>query len=98
MEVTITKERLTAIDPNGIPMGYIRFPQIRPGLVTIDSVEVYAPFRSQGIENAMMEALLQHLTALSRKAALRCPFAQDYLQANPEWKHILPDSLHFTTY
>ena len=98
MEFTITKERITAVHSDGTPMGYIRFPQVRAGLVTVDQVEVHAPFRNQGVEDAMMEALLNHLASQGRKAALGCPFAQSYLQAHPQWKSLLPDSIHFTTY
>ena len=98
MEFSITKEQLTATDSDGTLMGYIRYPQIRAGLVTIDQVEVYSPFRNQGVESAMMEVLLRHLKVHGRRAALSCPFAQGYVESHPEWKSLLPDSLHFTTY
>lgn len=98
MEFTITKERLTAVHSDGTPMGHILFPQVRAGLVTIDQVEVYAPFRGQGVETAMMDTLFRHLVSQGRKAALRCSFAQDYVETHPQWKSALPGSLHFTTY
>ena len=98
MEFTITKERITAIHSDGSPMGYITFPQVRAGLVTVDQMAIHPPFRGQGVEDALMEALFRHLSTQGRKAALRCSFAQGYLQAHPEWKSLLPDSIHFTTY
>ena len=44
----------------------------------------------------MMEALFSHLSKLGMKAALTCPFAQQYLEKNPQWKNILPGEIHFT--
>ena len=98
MTFTIGKDRLTAADPDGTPMGYVSFPQIRAGLVNISQVVTYPGFRDRGVAEAMLEALFYHLIRTGRKAALTCPSAQQYLEAHSQWKTILPDSIHFTTY
>ena len=98
MTVSFEKERLTAIGPEGVSMGYIRFPGIRPGLVNITSVTVLPGFRGQGVEEAMMEALLCRLEETGRKAVLTAPIAQRYIADRPHWKHIPPDGLHLTTH
>ena len=96
MKVSFEKERMTIISGSHIPMGFIDFPQVRPGLVNITQVSVAPQFRGQGIEAAMMEALLNHLSRQDQKAALSSPFAQQYVGNHPEWKHILPEKIHFT--
>ena len=98
MTVSITKERLTALSSEGIPMGYITFPQVRAGLVNIDQVVIHPSFRGQGVAEEMMEALLRHLTKQGRRAALTSSFAQQYLENHPQWNHLLPGQIHFTTY
>ena len=96
MTFSYQKERLTAASPEGIPIGYIAFPRVRPGLVNISQTTVFPPFRGQHMEEAMMEALFSHLSKLGLKAALTCPYAQQYLEKNPQWKSILPGEIHFT--
>ena len=96
MKVSFEKERMTVISGSHIPMGFIDFPQVRPGLVNITQVSVAPQFRGQRIEDAMMEALLNHLPRQDQKAALSSPFAQQYVGNHPEWKHILPEKIHFT--
>lgn len=96
MTFSFQKERLSAVSPDGVPMGYIAFPRIRPGLVNISQTTVFSPFRGQQTEEAMMEALFSHLSERGLKAALTCPFAQQYLEKNPQWKKILPGQIHFT--
>ena len=98
MTFSITKERLTAINSDGVPMGFITFPQVRAGLVNIQQVVTHPQFRDQGVAEAMMETLLEHLSSQNRKAALSCPFAQQYVEEHPQWKQILPGSIHFTRY
>ena len=90
MKVSFEKERLTVFSSSRIPMGFIAFPQVRPGLVNITQVRVSPQFRGQGVEDAMMEALLNHLSRQDQK------FAQQYVGDHPEWKHILPGDIHFT--
>lgn len=96
MKISFEKERMTAISSNHIPMGFIDFPQVRPGLVNITRMSVSPQFRGQGVEDAMMDALLNHLSRQNQKAALSSPFAQQYVGNHPEWKHILPGDIHFT--
>ena len=96
MKVSFEKERLTVFSSSRIPMGFIAFPQVRPGLVNITQVRVSPQFRGQGVEDAMMEALLNHLSRQDQKAALSSPFAQQYVGNHPEWKNILPGDIHFT--
>ena len=96
MTFSFEKERLTAISGDGIPMGHIAFPQVTSGLVNISRVETAPGFRGQGVAEAMMEALLGHLSGQNRKAVLTCPFAQRYVSQNGQWKHILPGSIHVT--
>lgn len=96
MTFSFQKERLTAISPEGVPMGYIAFPRIRAGLVNIDCVSVSPAFRGQGVEDAMMEALFSHLSKLGVKAALTCPFAQQFAETHPQWQNLLPGEIHFT--
>ena len=98
MTFSIQKERLTAHSLEGLPMGYITFPRVKAGLVNIDHVMTYPKFRGQGVAGAMMEQLLRHLTESGHKAALTCPFAQEYVRKNPQWSHILPGKLHFTSH
>ena len=98
MTFAFEKERLTAVSSDGIPMGYITFPQIRPDLVNINHVMTYPKFRGQGVAENMMNALLTHLTGLNQKAALTCPFAQQYVSKHPQWQHLLPGHIHFTTH
>ena len=98
MTLSIQKERITAISPEGIPMGYITFPRIRAGLVNISQMTVFPEFRGQAVEDAMMEALLIHLEDRGLKAALTYPYAQQYLEKKPQWKKILPGEIHFTKY
>ena len=98
MTYSIQKERITATSPEGIPMGYITFPRVRPGLVNINQMVVLPAFRQQGVEEAMMEALLSHLDQQGLKAVLLCPFAQQYVEKYPRWKKILPGEIHFTKY
>lgn len=96
MNVSFEKERMRAISSDRIPMGSIDFPQVRPGLVNITQVRVSPQFRGQGVEAAMMEELLNHLSRQDQKAALSSPFAQQYVGNHPEWKLILPGKIHFT--
>ena len=98
MTFQFEKERVTAVSPEGRPMGFIVFPQVRTGLVNISQIMTYPAFRGQGVDNAMMEALLSYLERNDQKAALTSPFAQQYLEKNPKWKHILPGEMHFTTH
>ena len=92
------KEKITAYSDSGIPMGIIRFPRIRAGLVNIDQIIVYPEFRDLGVEEQMMDALLPHLLQTHQKAALSCPAAQQYVSRHEEWKQVLPGSIHFTTH
>ena len=96
MTFSFQKERLTAISPEGVPMGYIAFPRIRAGLVNVDRVSVSPEFRGLGVEEAMMEALFSHLSKLGLRAALTCPFAQNYAEKQPQWRSLLPGEIHFT--
>ena len=98
MTFSIQKERITATSPEGISMGYITYPRVRAGLVNINQMTVLPAFRQQGVEEAMMEALLSHLDQQDLKAVLICPFAQQYVEQNPKWKKILPGEIHFTKY
>ena len=98
MTFVFEKERLTARSPDGLSMGHISFPRVRPGLVRIDQVMTNPGFRGQGVAESMMEALLTHLTNQNQKAALTCPIAQQYVRKNPRWKHILPGDLHCVTH
>ena len=92
------KEKMTAHSDSGIPLGMIRFPRVRAGLVNIDQLIVYPEFRGLGVESQMMDALLPHLLQTHQKAALSCPFAQQYVGHHEEWKQVLPGSIHFTTH
>lgn len=96
MTFSFQKERITAVSPEGVTMGYITFPGLRAGLVNINQMTVFPSFRGQQAEEAMMEALFSHLSGLGVKAALTCPFAQQYVQKHPRWKMILPEEIHFT--
>ena len=98
MKFVFEKERMTALAPDGTPMGFAVFPRVRAGLVNINQVTVYPAYRGQGVEEAMMEALLPHLEAQGVKAVLTAPFAQDYVAAHPAWKQILPGEISFTKY
>ena len=98
MTFRFEKERITAVSPDGMPMGYITFPRVRAGLVNISQTMTLPAFRGQGVDSAMMEALLAHLERSHLKAALTAPFAQQYLEKNPKWKHLLPGEMHFTTH
>ena len=98
MTFSIQKERITATSSDGILMGYIAFPRVRPGLVNISQMMVFPAFRQQGVEEAMMEALLAHLDQQGMKAVLICPFAQQHVEHHPQWKKILPGDIHFTKY
>ena len=98
MTFSFQKERITAVSPDGVPMGYITFPRVRTGLVNINQLTVFPAFCGQGLEDAMMEALLSHLEKSRLKSALTCPYAQQYVEKNPQWKKILPFEIHFTRY
>lgn len=98
MTFSFQKERITATSPDGVLMGYITYPRVRPGLVNISQMTVFPAFRQQGAEEAMMEALFSHLDQQGLKAVLLCPFAQQYVEKNPRWKKILPGEIHFTKY
>lgn len=98
MKFVFEKERMIALGPEGTPMGQVAFPRVRAGLVTVSQVTVHPAFRGQGVEDAMMEALLSHLDQQGSKAALTCPLAQDYVAAHPQWKRILPGEISFTKY
>ena len=98
MTFSFQKERITAVSPDGVSMGYITFPRVRAGLVNINQLTVFPAFRGQGLEDAMMEAVLAHLEKSGLKAALTCPYAQQYVEKNPQWKKILPVEIHFTRY
>ena len=98
MKFVYEKERMTAFTLEGTPMGFAVFPRVRAGLVNISQVTVCPAYRGQGVEEAMMEALLSQLEAQGMKAALTAPFAQNYVAAHPEWKRILPGEISFTKY
>ena len=98
MTFAIEKERLTALSSEGLPMGFVTFPQVRSGLVNINHIMTYPKFRGQGVAEGMMEALLHHLAGLGQKAALTCPYAQQYVAAHDQWTHILPGGIHFTSH
>ena len=98
MTFSIEKERLTAVSSDSRPAGFVSFSQIRPDLVNIDNIIVYPDFRNQDLEDRMMEALLPHLERQHQKAALTCPKAQQYVRSHPQWRHILPGEMHFTTH
>lgn len=98
MTFVFEKERIRALSDEGTPMGHISFPRVRPGLVNISQMMIHPKFRGQNVESAMMDALLPHLASQNLKAALTCPFAQQYIGTHPQWKHILPGEIHFTTH
>ena len=98
MKFVFEKERMTALAPDGTPMGRIFFPRVRAGLVNVSQITVYPACRGQGAEEAMMEALFSHLEAQGVKAALTSPVAQDYVAAHPRWKRLLPGEISFTKY
>ena len=98
MTFAFEPERMTAISTDGTPMGHIAFPRIRAGLVNISHVVTYPGFRGQGVADSMMDALLAHLTGLNQKAALTCPYAQQYVGRHPQWKAILPGDIHCMTH
>lgn len=98
MTFSFEKERITAIREDGVPMGHITFPRVMAGLVNIDAVVTYPAFRGQGVAEGMMEALLSRLSEQGQKAALTCPFAQQYVGSHPQWRSILPGKLHFTSH
>ena len=98
MTFRFDKESITALSPEGIPMGRICFPRIHAGLVNISQFTVLPAFRMQGVEDLLMEALLTHLEEQGLKAILTCSFAQQYVQKNPQWAKILPGEIHFTKY
>ena len=98
MNFIFEKERMTAVGPDGHAMGYIIFPRVRAGLVNISQIMTFPAFRGQGVDSAMMEALLSHLEQQNQKAALTSPFAQQYVETHPKWKHLLPGCIHFTTH
>ena len=98
MTIQFQNGRLTARCGSGNIMGYITFPQIRKGLVNIDRVQVAPEYRGRGVETAMMEALLIHLRQQGMKAALTSPAVQRYVAENPDWKQILPESMHMTAH
>ena len=90
--------RLTAVSRAGKTMGYVTFPQIRKGLVNIDRVQIIPEFRSRGVEAVMLDALLMHLKEQGIRAVLTSPAAQRIAAENPQWKQILPDSMHMTSH
>ena len=96
MTFSIEKERIRAVSEDGILMGYIAFPRVRPGLVNITQVVTLPGYRNQNVDCAMMDALLPHLMRQGMKAALTCPFAQQYAGEHPQWKSVLPREMHFT--
>jgi predicted GNAT family acetyltransferase len=96
MTFSFQKERICATTPEGAAMGSIAFPRVRAGLVNISQTTILPEYRGLAVEDAMMEALLVHLEKQGLKAALTCPFAQQYLEKNPQWKKILPGQIHFT--
>lgn len=98
MDFVFEKERMTARSPGGVSMGSVSFPRVRCGLVNISGISVLPAFRGQGVEDAMMEAVLEHLDKQGLKVALTVPFAQRYVEQNPRWKKILPGEMHFTRY
>lgn len=95
MSFQFDKEKITRISDEGIPMGYITFPEIKKGLHNIDHVLTDPKFRGQGNAAIMMEALLAHLDQQNCKVVLTCPFAQSYVADNPQWSHLLPTNIHF---
>ena len=98
MKFVFEKERITALSDDGMPMGHVAFPRVRTGLVNISTLTVLPGFRGQGVEDAMLEALLAHLDTQGMKAALTCPAAQKYVADHARWKKILPGEMHFTTH
>lgn len=98
MTVRYEKSRLSAVDGAGKTMGYVTFPQIRKGLVNIDRVQIMPGYRKEGVETALLNALLIHLEQRGEKAALTSPAAQRHAAKNPRWKAVLPDSMHMTAH
>ena len=98
MTFAFQKERMTAVNDDGTPVGHITFPRIRPGLVNIDQLTMFPQFRSPELADQMMEALLTYLDSQNQKAALTCPQAQQYVGRHPEWKHLLPGCIHFESH
>ena len=98
MTIAYQAERLTALDSGGRTMGYVTFPRIRKGLVNIDQVQILPAYRSRNLEETLLDALFSHLLQQGTKAALTSPVVQRYVAANPQWKAILPDSIHMTTH
>ena len=98
MTFTFEKERIRAVSDDGMPMGHIAFPRVRPDLVNISQVMIQPKYRGLNLEAAMMDALLPHLIRQGAKAAITNPFAQQYVSDHPEWKHVLPGEIHFTKY
>ncbi|MBQ8599605.1 MAG: N-acetyltransferase [Oscillospiraceae bacterium] len=89
MPANFEKERMTMLTEDGIPMGYITFPQVKKNLVNIDHVLTYPKFRGQGNAANMMEALLAHLEQQEKKVILTCSYAQQYMADNPQWQHMM---------
>ena len=90
--------RLTALSSSGMTIGYITFPQIRKGLVNVDRLQIFPEYRGRGVEAMLMDALLAHLEQQDVKAALTSPAVQRYAAEHPEWKAVLPESMHMTAH
>ena len=99
-EITIQYQpgRLTAVSSAGKIMGYVTFSQIRKGLVNIDRVQIIPEYRLTDAQTVLLDALLLHLQQQGMKAALTSPAAQRHAANNPQWKSVLPDSMHMTTH
>ena len=90
--------RLTALSSSSMTMGYITFPQIRKGLVNVDRLQILPEYRGRGVEAMLMDALLAHLEQQDVKAALTSSKVQRYAAEHPEWKAVLPESMHMTAH
>ncbi len=89
MTYQFEKEKMTLLSEEGSVMGWIKHPQIKPGIINIESVFTDPQFRGQGLAGQMMKALLEHLRKNEGKAVLTCPYAQRYVGEHPEYSDLL---------
>lgn len=91
MNFIFTDGRMDCKSEEGLPMGYITFPQVSDTLVEIDRVFTAPAFRGQGLAGQMMQALLDYLDQQGKRVRLSCPYSRSYVEKHPEYRRLVEE-------
>lgn len=89
MRFEATDTRVTCMDDNGMPLGYVEFENVGPGLVDVTHTFVEPAGRGQGIAGKLTLELANRLREAGLRARLSCGYSQEWFARHPEYADVL---------